>query len=107
MPWEEWGVKRWSRSQKSRALSVGEAEYYALVTRCAEGLGMKSLAEDMGWNLGVRVWTDSSTAKSAARRRGLGRSRHVELKYLRVQEVVRSGRIEVGRLGERATWRTI
>ena len=38
------GVEHWSRTQKERALSCGEAEYHAMVTGCAEGLGMQSLA---------------------------------------------------------------
>ena len=75
-------IKHWSRTQKARALSSGEAEYYAIVTGSAEGLGMQSLAIDLGWKFQVVVHTDSSTAKSVAGRRGLGRMRHVELKYL-------------------------
>jgi len=91
-------VKHWSRSQKSRALSVGEAEYYALVTGCAEGLGIQSLLQDLGWRAEVKVWTDSTTAKAVASRRGLGKLRHVELKFLWVQEVVRNGRIKIGKV---------
>ena len=91
-------VKHWSRSQRSRALSVGEAEYYALVTGSAEGLGLKSLMEDLGWDVGVKVWTDSSTAQSVASRRGLGKLRHVELRYLWVQEMVRRGRLVLGKI---------
>ena len=91
-------MKHWSRTQKSRALSVGEAEYYAVVTGCAEGLGLQSLLQDLGWETGVKVWTDSSTAKAVAGRRGLGKLRHVELKFLWVQEVVRSGRIKMGKI---------
>ena len=33
-------VKHWTRTQMARARSSGEAEYYAMVTGCAEGLGM-------------------------------------------------------------------
>ena len=56
---------------------------------------MQSLATDLGWKFQVVVHTDSSTAKSVAGRRGLGRMRHVELKYLWVQEVVSKGRIRM------------
>jgi hypothetical protein len=72
------GVKHWSRTQKARALSSGEAEYYAIVTGWAEGLGLQALAEDLGWKAAVRLWTDSSAAKAVANRRGLGKLRHVE-----------------------------
>ena len=36
-------VKHWSRTQATRALSTAEAEYYAVVTGAAEGLGMQSM----------------------------------------------------------------
>ena len=79
-------IKHWSRTQKARALGSGEAEYYAIVAGSAEGLGVQSLAADLGWKFKVVIRTDSSTAKSVAGRRGLGRLRHVELKYQWVQE---------------------
>ena len=92
-------VKHWSRTQRSRALSVGEAEYYALVTGSAEGLGIESLADDMGYKLKVTVvWTDSNTARSLASRRGLGKMRHVELRYLWVQDMVKENRLRVKRV---------
>ena len=81
------GVEHWSRTQKARALGSGEAEYYASVTGGAEGLGMQSLAEDLGWKVQVRIWTDSSAAKAVANRRGLGKLRYVELKWLCMQDV--------------------
>ena len=89
------GVKHWSRTQKARALSSGEAEYYAMVTGCAEGLGMQSLAEDLGWKAEIRLWTDSSAAKAIGNRRGLGKLHHVELKWLWVQDVVKEGRVKL------------
>ena len=75
-------VKHWSRTQKARGLNSGEAEYYAMVTACAVGSGMQSLAEELGWKAEVWLWTDSSAAKAVGNRRGLGKLRHVELKWL-------------------------
>ena len=43
----------------------------------------------------IIVKTDSSVAKSVAGRRGLGKLRHVELKYLWVQDAVAKGRISM------------
>ena len=88
-------VKHWSRSQRGRSLSSPEAEYYAMVTGSAEGLAVQAMAEEMGWKLKARVWTDSSGAKSVAARRGLGKMRHIELKYLWIQEAVNKKRIFV------------
>ena len=42
------GVSCWSRTHKSRAMSSGGMEDYALVTGGAEGLVMKAVAENMG-----------------------------------------------------------
>ena len=63
-------VKHWSRTQATRALSTAEAEYYAVVTGAAEGLGMQSMMADLGVTTHVRIWTDSNAAKAIASRRG-------------------------------------
>ena len=60
-----------------------------MVTRCAEVLGMQSLAEDLGWKAEIWLWTDSSAAKAIGNREGLGKLRHVELKWLWLQDDVR------------------
>ena len=82
-------VKTWSSTQTTIAQSSGEAEYYALVRAAAEGLGMQSVMHDLGWKTRVRLWVDSSAAKSIASRIGLGRVRRLEVKFLWLQEVVR------------------
>ena len=92
-------VKHWSRSQRTRALSVGEAEYAAMVTGAAEGLGMQALMQDLGWETEVVIKTDSSTAKAVASRRGLGKLRHVEVRMLWVQDAVKRGRIRLKKVG--------
>ena len=83
------GVEHKTRTQKARALSSGEAEYYAMVIGCSEGLGMQLLAEDMGWKVEVWLWTDNSGSKAAGNLGGLGKLRHVELRWLWVQDVVK------------------
>jgi hypothetical protein len=88
-------IKTWSSSQRTLSLSVGEAEYYALIKAAAEGLGMQSLAKDMGYDLKVRLWVDSTTAKAIAARIGLGKVRHMEVKYLWAQQALRSKRFEI------------
>ena len=81
-------VKSWSRTS-------GEAEFYASVSGKAEGLGMMTLAADLGWRSAVVLWTDSNAATGICGRKGLGKLRHMETNWLWVQDVVRSGRIEV------------
>ena len=91
-------VKSWSRTQRGRSLSSAKAEYYAIVTGAAEALAVQALAEELGWKMSVRVHTDSSAAKAVASRRGLGKLRHIELKYLWVQELVQEPRIAIKKI---------
>ena len=67
-----------------------------MVTGCAEGLGLQALADDLGWKVTVQIWTDCSAAKAVAKRRGLGKLRHAELKWLLwVQDMVKDGRVKL------------
>ena len=88
-------VKHWSSTQSTVALSVGEAEYVALVKGAAEGIGVQSLAADLGLEVGLEVAVDSSTAKSIAPRAGVGKVRHLDTKTLWVQDVVRRRRFSL------------
>ena len=76
-------------------LSSGEAEFYGLVKASGAGLGHQSLLRDMGLDVPVCVWTDSSAALAIAARSGLGKLRHLETHTLWVQEKVRTGAIAV------------
>ena len=88
-------LKTWSGTQATVALSSGEAEYNAVTRASAEGLGMVALMGDLGWPSQLRVWIDSSAAKSIASRMGLGKVRHLEVKFLWLQEAVRRKRLEL------------
>ena len=66
---------------------------------CAEALGFQSLMQDMGWDeVSVVLKTDSSAAIGTSARRGLGKLRHVELRYLWLQEVVQEGRAKIEKI---------
>lgn len=88
-------VKTWSSTQATLALSVGEAEYYALIKAAAEGLGLQALAKDMGYDMKLRSWVDSTTAKAIVTRIGLGKVRHMEVKYLWAQQAMKGGKFVV------------
>ena len=81
-------TKSWASTQATIALSSGEAEYYGLVKASSVGPGIKSMQHDMGINVGLHVYTDAEAARGIATRRGLGRTRHIEVHYLWVQERV-------------------
>ena len=72
--------------QASIGLSSAEAEYYALVRGSCFGLGMQAYYEDWDIKLRLRVHSDSSSARSFAKRRGLGKQRHVMTRFLWIQE---------------------
>jgi hypothetical protein len=76
-------------------LSSGEAEYYGIMKGCAEALGAKGLAEDFGWKFEAVVKTDSSAAHAMGSRRGVGKVRLIETRYLWLQEVVGRGRLRL------------
>ena len=88
-------LKSWSVSQKSIATSSAEAEYHALTKVVADGIGLQSMAADLGWSMRLRVCTDSSGAEAIASRKGLGKTRHIEVRYLWVQDLVRDGKVIV------------
>jgi hypothetical protein len=91
-------LRAWSSTQTTVATSSGEAELYALVKAASEGLGFQSLARDVGFELNLEVHVDSSAAQSIASRVGLGKTKHVEVKYLWVQQATRDGRFVVRRV---------
>ena len=88
-------LKAWSSTQGGVALSSAEAEYYAMVDAATRSFGIKNLAAEMGLNLKVVLHTDSSGAKSMASRRGAGRVRHIETKWLWLQAAVAEGLIKL------------
>ena len=79
-------IKCWSATQATIALSSGEAEYYGVVRGAGIGLGQQALGRDAGFELPVRIWTDSSAAIGTASRQGLGKMRHLQCQTLWVQQ---------------------
>ena len=88
-------VKSTSNMQTSVGLNVSECEFYAIVHGSAHGLGMRSCMQDLGFEMEVIVESDSNAAKSFASRRGLGRQRHVQTRFLWIQERVAANDIKI------------
>jgi len=94
-------IKHWSSTQPSVSLSSGEAEFYGLVRGSGQGLGYQALLRDLGLDMPLRLWTDSSAAIGICSRQGLGKLRHIDTHTLWVQQAVRSKRLEIKKvLGE-------
>ena len=94
-------IKTWSSTQSSVSLSSGEAEFNGVVKGAGAGLGYQSLLRDLGQEVPVRVWTDSSASIGICSRQGLGKLRHLDTHTLWIQQAVRTGRIDLRKvLGE-------
>ena len=83
---QEWSRGWGSNQQAAIGLNVGATEYYALVHGTVHGLGLQAYLEDWGLRLDLMIEGDSASAKSFAHRQGLGKQRHVQTRYLWVQE---------------------
>lgn len=80
-------LKGWSKTHALIALSFGESEFYAALKASVDTLGLISLLKDLGYNLSGEVWADPSAALGISNRRGLGKSRHIEIGFLWVQQI--------------------
>ena len=92
-------LNTWATTQTVVALSSGEAEYYGVTKGMCEALGIKGIAKDMGLNLGITLYTDSSAAKGIATRKGLGKVKHLETRTLWVQDKIDEGAVVVKKVG--------
>ena len=88
-------LKTWSSSQATVALSSAEAELYALTKGSAQALGAMSLLQDFGVVVNAKVHADASAAIGIARRTGLGKLRHLNVRYLWIQDQVRLDNFEL------------
>ena len=79
-------IRHSSTLQTSIGLSSAEAEYYALTKGAAYALGIQSLYRDWQLEVEIELYCDSSSARSFAKRRGLGKNRHIDTRYLWLQE---------------------
>ena len=91
-------IKSWSSTQSSVALSSGEAEFNGVVRGAGIGLGYQSILRDLGQEIPIRVWTDSSASIGICTRQGLGKLRHLDTHTLWIQQAVRSGRVDLRKI---------
>ena len=93
-------LKAWCSTQGAIALSSAEAEYYSLVEGVLRARGLQNIGKEIGMDsvgegVVLEVGIDSSAAKSFVSRRGVGKMRHMDTKWLWLQEEVRCGRVVV------------
>ena len=77
-----------SRTQSVNALSSPESEYYGACAVAAECLYVRTISEFWGYTPSIELQIDASSAIAIRSRHGLGTVRHMELKYLWLQQLV-------------------
>ena len=87
-------IHHWSRTQVSVALSSGEAELNATLKGGCEGMGLQTIAHDLGWCVELDVLGDSSACKGTLAREGFGKMKHLETRQLWMQEKVKKGALK-------------
>ena len=87
-------LKSWSTTQKSIALSSGEAELIALVKCSTEVIGLLQMLTDWGETCAGELFVDSTAALGVVGRRGCGRMRHVRVGDLWLQEKREEGELK-------------
>ena len=94
------GCNVWPKAR--RAGNTSKLSPEALVKAATEGLAMVALGRDLGYEFNLRMWVDSTTAKAIVMRLGLGKVRHMEVKFLWAQEAHRRQLFEICQItGER------
>ena len=79
-------MKHSSNIQNITSISSGESEYYGITKAAAVGLGLRSLLADWGIECKLVIASDSAAAIGTTSRRGLGKLRHVQTRFLWTQE---------------------
>ena len=93
------------RTQASIAHSSAENEFYAMTQAAVESLASKNFVQEfssaiLSSSVSIVTQTDSSAGKSIASRLGISRrAKHIELKYLWIQDEVKEGKLELKKVG--------
>ena len=82
-------VDSWVASDQVRAPSSGEAELYGIVDGSARGIFTKHMYEEMGRTINIDVETDSTAAIGMCSRTGVGKTRHIQVCWLWIQDAIR------------------
>ena len=91
-------IKAWSRTQSLIALSSGESELYAALKVAAETLGTLSMAKDFEWKLAGEVWGDASAALEIIYRKGVGKTRHIQIGLFWIQQTAAEQRLKFNKV---------
>ena len=88
-------IKHWATTQSTLSLSSGESELHGVAKGIQNAIGFQSIAADLGIKRQLRIHSDATAAIGIARRRGLGKLRHLDVEDLWVQHQVRSKKVDL------------
>ena len=92
-------LRSWSNRQATIALSSGEAEFHSAAKAAAELMAISGMMRELGWPVDRRLFVDASAAQAMSNRQGVGKLRHLDVKYLWLQDLTKQGCIAVRRIG--------
>ena len=88
-------VRHYSTTQSTVSLSSGEAELHGIGKGIQHAMGLRSMYADLGYKMTITVHSDATAAIGSARRRGLGKLRHLDCEDLWIQAKVRSKDVQL------------
>ena len=86
-------------SDQVRASSSGEAELYGIVDGSERGIFTKHMYEEMGRTINIDVETDSTAAIGMCSRAGVGKTRHIQVRCLWIQDAIRDKVVRLRNMG--------
>ena len=100
-----WGAhcfKSRASTQAIVASSSAEAELYALTKGASQAFGVMTLLEYFGFTTRAVLHADASAAIGIVRRAGFGKLRHLNVRYLWLQDHFRSGQMDLHKVAGEA-----
>ena len=89
----------WVASDQVQALSSGEAELHGIVDGSARGIFTKHMYEEMGRTINIDVETDLTAAIGMCSRTGIGKTRHIQVRWLWIQDAIRDRVVRLRKVG--------
>ena len=86
-------MRHWSSTQTTIALSSGEAELGGMAKGISHGLGLRSIASDLGIPLHLKLRTNATAVMGMSRRPGVWKIRHLDTALLWARDKIRSGEV--------------
>jgi hypothetical protein len=88
-------IMHWARTQSVPTLSSGESELLSITTAACESLYVRGLLHDFGVRCYCMLASDSTAAIAICGRIGAGKVRHLDTRFLYVQQLLREGLISI------------